>query len=213
MEVVNSFTLIPGTMANCYDVSYNGKRFLIDAGTKGSGKKIVEYYNALKTKSDIVLITHYHPDHIGGLSLVKETFNPVIYVPDGEIDVVKGQKKMTPASSLMSRFVATVMKSKPVKDVRPVSELKYDGIKVIKSNGHTPDSTSYLFTSLKALFVGDAAMKNGETVTVNRGFTLDYNKALSSIQTLSEEKEATVFPGHGKPFRFDGGNHEAIREE
>ena len=80
----------------------------------------MEYYNALKTKPDIVLITHYHPDHIGGLSLVKETFNPVIYVPDGEIDVVKGQKKMTPASSLMSKFVATVMKSKPVKDVRPV---------------------------------------------------------------------------------------------
>ena len=173
----------------------------------------MEYYNTLKTKPDIILITHYHPDHIGGLSLVKNTFNPVIYVPDGEIDVVRGQTKMTPASSFMSRFVAAVMKSKPVKDVRPVSELKFEGIKVIKSNGHTPDSTSYLFTGLMALFVGDAAMKNGEKITVNRGFTLDYSKALSSIQILSEEKEATVFPGHGKPFRFDGGKHEDIREE
>ncbi len=213
MEVANSFTLIPGTMANCYDVSFNGKRFLIDAGTKGSGKKIIEFYNTLRSKPDLVLITHYHPDHIGGLSLVKEEYNPAIYVPDGEIDVVMGKKKMVPAKSFLSKFVAVAMKSASVKDVHPVSEFKYEGVVVIKSNGHTPDSTSYLFTNLRALFVGDAVMKDGEEITVNKTFTLNYDEALNSIKTLSQEKEATVFPGHGKPFRFDRGKHEDIREE
>ena len=119
----------------------------------------------------------------------------------------------SPAKSFLSKFVAVAMKSAPVKDVHPVSEFKYEGVVVIKSNGHTPDSTSYLFTNLRALFVGDAVMKDGEEITVNKTFTLNYDEALNSIKTLSQEKEATVFPGHGKPFRFDRGKHEDIREE
>ncbi|MHB1440099.1 MAG: MBL fold metallo-hydrolase [Cuniculiplasma sp.] len=213
MEFVNSFTLIPGTMANCYDISFNGVRILMDAGTKGSGKKIIEYYETLKAKPQMVLITHYHPDHIGGLALIKEKYDPQVYVPDGEIEVVRGEKKLTPAGSLISKLLAGMMKSQPVRNVKKVSELHMDGLKIIRTGGHTPDSTSYFFMDLRAIFVGDAAIMGKDGVGVNKGFTLDYEKAMSSIEMLKNEGDATIYPGHGKPFQIKKEKDEIVREE
>ncbi|EQD41007.1 Beta-lactamase-like domain protein, partial [mine drainage metagenome] len=90
MKVSGSIERIDGTMANAYTFTLNGKVILIDAGTRGSGKKIVSYFNSRGTKPDIVLITHYHPDHIGGLKTLKDAFSPIIYMPDREVDVATG---------------------------------------------------------------------------------------------------------------------------
>jgi len=44
MKISENVELIDGTLANSYAVFGNDKTFLIDAGTKGSGKKIISYF-------------------------------------------------------------------------------------------------------------------------------------------------------------------------
>jgi Zn-dependent hydrolases, including glyoxylases len=200
MDQIGSINLIPGTTAHCYDVSIDHKRYLIDAGMKGSGRKIVEYYNRLNAKPDVVLITHYHPDHIGGLSFVKESFNPSIFVPDGEIEVVRGRAHVVPARSFRSRYIASMLKTNPVEDVIPISALTDENVHVISTAGHTPDSRSYHFPSLNAIFVGDSALINKGVIDINKAFTLDYSKAMKAIDSLKKMRGTVAYPGHGASY-------------
>jgi len=53
----------------------DGKNMLIDTGTEEKSGKLVEYLASRKLeKIDVVLITHDHPDHLGGLSAVVEKY-------------------------------------------------------------------------------------------------------------------------------------------
>ena len=63
-------------------VDTNGKDVLIDGGERTAGQAVVNYLRYLNiTKIDIVVGTHQHADHIGGLITVMQTF-PVSTVYD-----------------------------------------------------------------------------------------------------------------------------------
>ncbi|MEM0156130.1 MAG: MBL fold metallo-hydrolase [Thermoplasmataceae archaeon] len=197
MKLTENIELIDGTMANCYSVNLNGKGILIDAGMKSSGRKIVEFYRNLGVNPEIVLITHYHPDHVGGLLLVSEEFHPQIYVPDEELDVVAGNSRMTPAPGFAAKLVSSLLKSKPVSDLNLVSKLNLPGVQVIDTKGHTPASTSYFFPDFKALFVGDALVTKGKEITLNKAFTLNLEDAERSKAKIMGFHGVTIYPGHG----------------
>jgi hydroxyacylglutathione hydrolase len=201
MKVSPSVDRIDGTMANAYTFSVAGKVVLVDTGTKGSGKKIISYFRSQGTKPDIVLITHYHPDHIGGLREISDAFSPIIYMPDREVDVATGKAKITPAPSFMSKFVARVMRIDPVRSVEPVTSLSLDGVEVIETPGHTPGSTSYFLKEDNVLFVGDAVVNSKGNLTINKGFTLDMDRARQSRQLILDHESNIILSGHGAPFR------------
>lgn len=54
----------------------DGKNMLIDAGIKEVGTQVIDYLNMLGIeKLDYVVASHYHSDHIGGLSAVISEFD------------------------------------------------------------------------------------------------------------------------------------------
>ena len=61
-----------------------GKNLLIDAGNNGDADEIITYLtNHSVSKLDIVIGTHPHADHIGGLDDVIDTFDiGSIYMPN-----------------------------------------------------------------------------------------------------------------------------------
>ena len=198
MKISENIELIDGTIANCYSVNLEGKAVLIDAGMKGSGRKIIDFYRNIGVSPELILITHYHPDHVGGLFILSEEFHPQIYVPDSEAEVIAGHSKIISAKSLRSKLIGSIARTKPVTDVNPVSKLSLQGLQVVDTKGHTPGSTSYYFPSLKALFVGDAvSVKNGK-MEINKAFTLDYPTAEKSRDRILQFHGVTVYPGHGK---------------
>ena len=203
MDSKNKIVLIPGTMANCYDVLYRDRRYLVDAGTKSSGKKIISYYDEINTKPDIILITHYHSDHMGGLKLINERFGSQIYVPDGEIDVIKGNRKMEHAGSFMLKLISLITKVKGIESVKPVSEFHSDGIEILDTRGHTPDSRTFLFNDLNALFTGDSVMMRGNVAGFSNTFTLDQKAAKQSLEKIMNNHGMTCYPGHGSIFRIE----------
>lgn len=56
-------------------IQVNGKNVLIDAGNKAHGTKLVSYIKKQGVKKlDIVIATHPHEDHIGGMSAILNNF-------------------------------------------------------------------------------------------------------------------------------------------
>ncbi|MEM0130058.1 MAG: MBL fold metallo-hydrolase [Thermoplasmatales archaeon] len=199
MKLAENVVLIDKTMANCYVVSYSGKKILIDSGMRSSARRIISFFGDSGSKPDLVLVTHTHSDHIGGLRDVYEEFTPEIYVPDAEINVVKGAENV-PMANGFPKFVGSIMKPRPVENVLSLTKLRFDGITVIDTPGHTPGSTSYLFPSLMALFVGDSIQYVNGGFNFNRTFTIDKNKAQMSIKKILEMHGITAYPGHGESF-------------
>ncbi|MCX6696938.1 MAG: MBL fold metallo-hydrolase [Methanoregula sp.] len=62
----------------------SGKVILIDAGPTGSGSKVVEYLQDLGISTiDVIVATHPHQDHIGGMAAVLNAFTVKQFVDSG----------------------------------------------------------------------------------------------------------------------------------
>ncbi len=147
---------------NAFLVRTPEKNILIDAGF---GRKLFENLQTLGIKPEeinIVLLTHMHGDHIGGLLKdEKATFpNADIYLAKAEYDYWMSDKAKNPNA----RKVLEIYKSKlhfitPQElEQKPANEI-LSGFEAIAAYGHTPGHTAYLIESNKEkiLIWGDLA--------------------------------------------------------
>jgi len=199
MKVTDRIELIDGTMAHAYVFDSDEGQILFDTGTKGSGRKIVEYFKRNGGKPAYVLLTHYHMDHIGGLPLIRSEFKPTIFINSKDMKVVTGEISMPrPPNRLVSMMMGH-SKVTPVSEVNDLGSLNISGIKVIETPGHTPGSTSYAIESQKAIVVGDALVNSRGHAKVSKAFSLDFATATRSLDMLKKMKGYKALPGHGNP--------------
>ncbi len=202
MKITENIDLIDKTMCNVYVLKVSGKIIQIDAGMKGSAKLVLNYYKEKGIKPDIVLITHYHLDHIGGLKIIKDTFNADIFASSFEIPVIEGKSSMGRPKSLGARLMFSLVKPEPVTGVKDLKELKIDGLKVIETPGHTPGSVSFFVEGERAVFIGDAAGNVNGDLKINEKYTLDMEKAKDSLERIKSLSPVLVLPGHGAPLKI-----------
>lgn len=73
----------------------DGANILIDAGTASSGQKIVSFLKSKDVgKLDLVIATHPHADHIGGMVTVLNAFKVNKFVDSGRVHTTETYKKM-----------------------------------------------------------------------------------------------------------------------
>ncbi len=200
MKISDNVERIDGAMANSYLIDYKDEKIIVDAGTPGSGKKIVSYLENNKIRPDAVLITHYHPDHVGGLLSIYSRYKMEIYVPVNEESIISGMEKI-PSKPLPPKIASMIMHAKSVKEIRPVSEMSFTGINYMKTPGHTRDSTSYTVQDEKIIFSGDAAVNLHGKPGYNKAFSVDANAAGKSVKYI-ESMHFLILPGHGNIMDF-----------
>lgn len=118
------------------------------------------------------------------------------------MEVISGKRKMIPASSLISRLVAKTSKIEKKEGLLPLGKFNPNGVRVILTNGHTPDSRSFLFENLKSILVGDAAYMRKGNIVFNKKFTILPDKAKDSIEKIKSYHGYTLYPGHGDTFEL-----------
>ncbi len=195
MKISDNIERIDGTMANSYFINFNDEKIIVDAGTPGSGKKIIAYLENNKIKPDAVLITHYHPDHVGGLSSIYSRYRVEIYVPVNEANIISGMEKI-PSKPLMPKIASMIMHAKSVKELKPVSEMSFKGIDYMKTPGHTRGSTSYMIPGENIILSGDAAVNLHGKPGYNKMFSVDATMAEKSVKDI-ESLHFLILPGHG----------------
>lgn len=75
--------LSSGSKGNCTYVETNNHKILIDIGTSSLYvEKALKSINVDPSEIDIVLITHAHIDHVGGLRVFSKKYKPKIYISE-----------------------------------------------------------------------------------------------------------------------------------
>ncbi|MFK7862906.1 MAG: hydroxyacylglutathione hydrolase [Pseudohongiellaceae bacterium] len=107
----------------------------------GDAKPVHEYIDDNSLELTDILITHHHPDHIGGLAELTERYKPTVYGP--EISNIKGITKFVQESDSLSLFGCE--------------------FRVIEVPGHTLDHLAYYSndSDKPLLFCGDTLFAAG----------------------------------------------------
>jgi glyoxylase-like metal-dependent hydrolase (beta-lactamase superfamily II) len=190
----------------------NGKELIVvDTGTSGNAKKIVEYIQKIghqPSEVSTILLTHYHMDHAGSAKDLKDLTNAKVAAHVEDADFIAGKKPYPKHKNLLFRAVSSFIKTAPVEVEIPLKEGdKIANLTVIEVPGHTPGSIVLLDTQRKVLFAGDTLRFDGKNVTgAPKQFTWNADKEKESIEKISKLDFDIMLPGHGEILKADASN-------
>ncbi len=158
---------------------------LIDAGVMGTAPLLLDYLKQIgrsPNEISIVLLTHAHPDHIGGCLAIKNTSSAFFCAHPADkpwIENVEKQYRERPILNFFDLVGGSVRVTRELKEGNTVSWEKGKTIKVLETPGHSLGSISLFFEEEGSLFTGDAVPASG-TIPIY----VDPESSIQSIQKL-----------------------------
>ncbi len=188
---------------------------LVDAGTRGSLGAISSGLEALDlsvAQVSLIVVTHYHPDHSGGLAELVKVSSAKVAVHRLDAGIVSGKDPVP--SPYRNQLLADITRpfmsplyGEPVEvdyvledgDLLPVGE----GIRVVHVPGHTAGSICLFVASKKVVIVGDALQYKfaSRLSTPAPTFTQDLGQAAESLKKLLAFEFDSICFGHFPPLR------------
>ena len=164
---------------------------LIDSGVKGCEDSIFKYVRDqgyLEEDIRYLILSHCHPDHIGGAARIKERTNCTVvsHLRDQKwIEDLDQQFADRPVPDFFTLVADPVEVDKLVSDGESVLFGECSSVSFLFTPGHSLGSLSLYFPNEKALFVGDAIPLKGDIPNYD-----SYSMTLSSLEKL--EKLANI---------------------
>jgi glyoxylase-like metal-dependent hydrolase (beta-lactamase superfamily II) len=208
MEIIPGIHQVDGVTGNSYIIDRENL-VVIDTGMPGSGRKILGYITDTLHRQpeeiSIIVLTHFHMDHTGGISVLKKAApHAKVAVHEADAGYVSG-KSASPQypgiKGMLLSVAGKVMGPKPAEpDVLLQDGDRVDGLLCVHLPGHTPGSTGLLDERSKVFFSGDTLRFDGKSIS--RGpvmFTMDPVRERESILRIAELDFDTLLTGHGVP--------------
>jgi hydroxyacylglutathione hydrolase len=204
--------------ANVYLVANGDRSILVDAGSKqATGKILDELHRSGLEPVDVklIILTHTHYDHVGGLKELQEVTQAKILVHQNEADSLaagytefpRGTMVLTQLISFIGRRLARG--SGEYEAVRPDISItdRFDlepyGVSgyALPTPGHSPGSLCVILYGKTAL-VGDTLFGISRR-SAFPPFADDVDELLQSWKRLMDTGCQRFLPGHGQPISID----------
>jgi glyoxylase-like metal-dependent hydrolase (beta-lactamase superfamily II) len=183
---------------------------IIDASLAGSAAKVARQlrrngYEPRDVKT--ILVTHAHPDHVGGLPELKAMTGARVLVGERDREVAEGLAPMVrPPRSEMSHLArlmtvgGSFLKGTPVDETLAVGDVVPvgGGLQVLFTPGHSPGHVSFWQPEKRWLFCGDVMMNLRGLGLPFAAFTADMDENRRSVARLAELEPELVLFGHGR---------------
>lgn len=162
-------TSAPGGATNAYFLAGN-ETFLVDPAEQTEAVTSVIDDNSI----DHILVTHTHPDHVGGVANYREKTDACLWAH----------------ASFTDRFVdATGVNP----DATYREGTNIGGVTVMHTPGHAPDHV--VFATDEIAITGDMAFRDGSVFVGGRG--ADMRAYFTSLRRLLVQNYRVLYPGHG----------------
>lgn len=176
---------------------------LIDTGLGLAADKIITQLRQLeRSPADVkrILITHAHPDHVGGLRRLKELTDAQVIASEVEKPVIEG-KQAVPRRPSQPRPPRTIFKPTPVDRVVQDGEVidALGGLRVVFTPGHAPGHIAFWQPERKILFCGDVLFNAPSLRLPFAPLTVDMAENIRSIKKVAQLDAELVCFGHGQP--------------
>ena len=188
--------------SNMYLLVGSERTALIDTGT---GFAVDATIDSLKKhlggrKLDIVILTHRHYDHVGGLRGIIREFSPVLYAgPEDAAPLREGDSE----STLGTKFGGSIDPMEVI-DFCEGDRIDLGGhvLRSIYTPGHTIGSICVLDEVTGSLFSGDTVFVDGVGNTTHP--TGSEKMLIESLKKINDMQFNGLFPGHGPIVTKDG---------
>lgn len=167
---------------NAYVLVRGKEAAVVDTGTAGNAPKIAEVVRGAGLGWDAVhhvILTHYHPDHVGSVGeVLGSAVRATAYAGAADIPQIRSPR--------------------PIKAVGDDDEVF--GLRIIATPGHTPGHICVFDPAGSLLILGDAMNNVGSELTgPNPKYTADMAEAHRSVKKLAKLKFERALFGHGEP--------------
>lgn len=193
---------------------------LVDTGEPDTAGQLVGELRSLGLAPrdlDLVVLTHFHDDHVGGAAALAEAGAPAIVAHEADAPVIRGdiagpEPRFTDRERRLHEQVAAGLRpAAPVRVDRTVADgdVVAPGAVVVAVPGHTGGSLAVHLPDERILFTGDtAAHFNGAVLP--GVFNLDAAQLAESLGRLAELDAEVACFGHGDP--VVGGAGDGLRQ-
>lgn len=166
--VPNVYAFTGLVVGRAYLVEDTDRLTMVDSGLSLAASKIIDQtegagYEASDVKR--ILITHAHPDHVGGLPRLRELTGAQVIASGIERPVIEGEAPVRQV--LPEKTFSLLQKVRPLQTTlegTPVDREVYggetlpevmDGLRVISTPGHSPGHLSFWQPERRLVFCGD----------------------------------------------------------
>lgn len=187
---------------------------LVDCGGFGSWPLLVAGLRGrglAPGRISLAVLTHYHPDHSGGLGAAVAATGAEVAVHRSEASFINGEDPRpnpftSPLLGNLARPFLPLTYGRPV----PVDHVLEDGqflpfsrpVQVVHTPGHTPGSVCLYLPEDKLLIVGDAIQLRSNGLTPpGRFVSHDMAQAVVSLEKLLDLDVETICFSHFPPLR------------
>jgi len=200
-----------------------GPWVLVDAGVTGTRGMIAgAAEKRFRRNPAAIVMTHGHFDHVGALEDLAKEWDVPVYAHPLEMPYLSGRAAYPPGEPAVGgglmAALAGYYPTRPVNVGPRLRPLPKDGTlpfmpgwQWIHTPGHSVGHVSFWQPEQRTLVAGDAfittAQESAYAVAVQKAemhgppmyFTVDWEKARTSVRRLAALEPETVITGHGKP--------------